>query len=150
MIESVGDHLRAEAAALCRSGTVPGYLAGVYHAGEQTVVAEGQANLATGLPITEETGFLVGSITKTFTSTLVLQCVERGQVDLEERVTSYLPEFGLAPPARVDEIRVRHLLNHTNGIDGDFFLPDEVEGRDALKYYVQELRRCSTLFDPGA
>jgi CubicO group peptidase (beta-lactamase class C family) len=44
---------------------------------------------------------------------------------------------------------VRNLLNHTNGIDGDLFWPDLVKGRDALKYYLQELSQCSTLFDPG-
>jgi CubicO group peptidase (beta-lactamase class C family) len=149
MLEAIREHIQAEAAALCRSGMVPGYLAGVYHAGEQTVVAEGVANLATGAPMTEDTGYLCGSITKMFTSTLLLQCVERGQVDLDKRVKTYLPEFALAAPAKADEIRVRHLLNHTNGIDGDLFWPDRVKGRDALKYYLQELRQCSTLFDPG-
>src|SRR5438105_784669 len=90
MLEAVREHLRAEAADLCGSGRVPGYLAGVYHAGEQTVIAEGVANVATGDAMTEDTGYLVGSITKVLTATLVLQCVERGQVDLDERVTSYL------------------------------------------------------------
>jgi CubicO group peptidase (beta-lactamase class C family) len=149
MLEAVREHIQAEAAELCVSGRVPGYLAGVYHTGEQTVVAEGVANLATGAPMTGDTGYLCGSITKLFTSTLLLQCVERGQVDLDERVKTYLPEFTLAPPAKADEIRVRNLLNHTNGIDGDLFWPDRVKGRDALKYYLQELSQCSTLFDPG-
>ncbi len=150
MLETVREHIQAEAANLCGSGMVPGYLAGVYHAGEQTVVAEGVANLATGAPMTEDTGYLCGSITKMFTSTLLLQCVERGQVDLDERVKTYLPEFTLAPPAKADEIRVRNLLNHTNGIDGDLFWPNEVKGRDALKYYVAQLgAHCGTLFDPG-
>jgi CubicO group peptidase (beta-lactamase class C family) len=149
MLEAVREHLRAEAADLCGSGLVPGYLVGVYHAGEQTVVAEGLANVTTRAPMTEDTGYLCGSITKVFTATLLLQCVERGQVDLDERVKTYLPEFTLAPPAKADEIRVRNLLNHTNGIDGDLFWPDRVKGRDALKYYLQEVRQCSTLFDPG-
>ena len=99
--------------------------------------------------MTEDTGYLAGSITKVMTATLMLQCVERGQVDLDECVTTYLPELTLAPPAKVGELRVRNLLNHTNGIDGDLFWPDQVKGRDALKYYVEELRRCSMLFDPG-
>lgn len=149
MLEAVRDHIRAEAANFCHSGMLPGYLAGVYHAGEQTVIAEGVANVVTGEPMTEDTGYLCGSITKVLTATLLLQCVERGQVDLDERVKTYLPEFTLAPPAKAGEIRVRNLLNHTNGIDGDLFFPDRVKGRDALKYYLQEVRRCSTFFDPG-
>ncbi|HWU89998.1 MAG TPA: serine hydrolase domain-containing protein [Kofleriaceae bacterium] len=148
-LDAVGEHLRAEARRVCGSGRMPGFLAGVYHAGEQIVVAEGVANIATGAAMTEDTGYLAGSITKVMTATLMLQCVERGQVELDERVTTYLPELELAPPAKVAELRVRHLLNHTNGIDGDLFWPDQVKGRDALKHYVEELRRCSTLFDPG-
>jgi CubicO group peptidase (beta-lactamase class C family) len=150
MMESVRVRLGDEAAEACAVGMVPGYLAGVYHAGEQVVVAEGLANIATGAPMTADTGYLVGSITKVFTATLLLQCVERGQVDLDERVTSYLPEFTLVPPARPDEIRVRNLLNHTNGIDGDFFWPDEVGGRGALRYFVAQLgAHRGTLFEPG-
>jgi CubicO group peptidase (beta-lactamase class C family) len=70
---------------------VPGYLAGVYHAGEQIVVAEGVANVTTGAPMMEDTGYLVGSVTKVFTTTLLLRCVERGQVNPDEHVTTYLP-----------------------------------------------------------
>jgi CubicO group peptidase (beta-lactamase class C family) len=148
MLDAVRDYLRAQAEELCASGRMPGYVAGVYQEGEQVVVAQGVANVATGIAMTEDTGFLAGSITKVMTATLLLQAVERGQVALDERVTAYLPELRLTPPANVEALRVRHLLNHTNGIDGDFF-PDEVKGRDALGYFVGELRRCSMLFDPG-
>ena len=145
----VAEHFRAEAAEVGDSLGVPGYLAGVYHDGEQTVIAHGSANVATGAPMTEDTGFLTGSITKVLTTTLLLRYVERGEVDLDERVTKYLPEFALAAPARPEELRVRNLVNHTDGIDGDMYLPDGVKGRDALKDYVERLQRCSTLFEPG-
>jgi CubicO group peptidase (beta-lactamase class C family) len=148
MLDAVRDYLRAQALDLCASGRLPGYVAGVYQEGEQLVVAQGSTNVVTGDAMTEDTGFLAGSITKVMTATLLLQAVERGQLDLDGRVTTYLPELRLAPPANVEALRVRHLLNHTNGIDGDFW-PDEVKGRDALKYFVDELRRCSMLFDPG-
>jgi len=125
---------------------VPGYVAGVYHAGEQFVVAYGVANAATGAPMTDDTGFLVGSITKVLTTTLVMRAVERGLLDLDERVVTYLPEFSLADPA--DEIRVRNLLNHTDGIDGDLYFPLSW-GREALREYVKSVSRCGTLFEPG-
>jgi CubicO group peptidase (beta-lactamase class C family) len=149
MLEAIREHLRAVGAEMCGSGRVPGYVAGVYHGGEQVIVAQGVRNIATGDPMTEDTGFLAGSITKVMTATLMLQCIERGEVNLEDRVTKHLPEFRLAPPSKVDEIRVLNLLNHTNGIDADLFWPGEVTGRDALKYYVEQLRRCPMLFDPG-
>src|SRR5262249_18235798 len=90
----------------------------------------------------------LGSITKVLTTTLLLQQVERGTVDLDERVVSYLPNFTLAPPAQPGEIRLRHLLNHTDGIDGDFYFP-VAQGRAALEGYVDDLSRCGTLFAPG-
>ena len=66
-------YLREQVAAYLESSKVPGYLAGVYHAGQQFVVARGLANVVTGAPMRDDTGFLFGSITKVLTTTLVLQ-----------------------------------------------------------------------------
>src|SRR6266567_4701675 len=149
VLEAVAAHMRELAAASCEPGKVPGYLAGVYHDGGQAVVAYGLANAATRAPMREDTGFLFGSVTKVLTTTLVLQQAERGSVDLDERVVTYLPEFTLATPAAAEEIRVRNLLNHTNGIDADLFFPD-AKGRDALKVFLDGLGRyCGALFGPG-
>jgi CubicO group peptidase (beta-lactamase class C family) len=124
-------------------------LAGVYHAGEQIVLAHGTANVATGATMRDDTGFLFGSVTKVLTTTLVLQQVDRGRLDLDTPVVTYLPEFALAAPGAADKILVRHLISHTNGIDADLFFPD-AKGRDALKTYVNGLAsNCGALFEPG-
>jgi CubicO group peptidase (beta-lactamase class C family) len=123
---------------------VPGYLAGVYHDGDQTIVAHGTANAATRAPMRDDTGFLFGSVTKVLTTTLVLQQVERGMIDLDERVVTYLPEFHLATPAAAEKIRVRHLLTHTNGIDADLLFVD-ANGSGALKVFLEALgQHCSS------
>ncbi len=120
----------------------------MYHDGAQVVVADGTANVSTAAPMREDTGFLFGSITKVLTTTLVLQQVERGVVDLDERVVTYLPEFRLITPGAAERIRVRHLLNHTNGIDADLLFVD-ANGPDALQSFVTTLgRRCGVLFEP--
>jgi CubicO group peptidase (beta-lactamase class C family) len=148
MIENVATHVRDQAAAFCEASRVPGYLAGVFHDGEQAVIAHGVTNAVTGTPMREDTGFLFGSVTKILTTTLVLQQVERGAVDLDARVIEYLPEFRLMTPSAAGEIRVRNLLTHTNGIDADLFLLDAC-GRGALKVYVDQLgRHCGALFGP--
>src|SRR5215472_3022388 len=131
-LSDLATHMREQAAAYCESSVVPGYLAGVYHDGDQTVVAHGVANVVTGAPMREDTGFLFGSITKVMTTTLVLQQVERGVIDLDERVIEYLPEFKLTTPGAAEVIRVRHLLSYTNGIDADLFFPD-ARGREAMR-----------------
>ncbi len=147
-LEDVATHVREQAAAYCESSRVPGYLAGVYHDGGRRVVAHGTANVVTGAPIREDTGFLFGSVTKVLTTTLVLQQVERGIVDIDERVIKYLPEFRLITPAAAEKIRVRDLLTHTNGIDADLFFPD-AKGRGALKVFLDGLgQHCGALFGP--
>jgi CubicO group peptidase (beta-lactamase class C family) len=147
-LSDLATRIREQAAAYCESSNVPGYLAGVYHDGEQTVVAHGVANAVTGAPMRDDTGFLFGSVTKVLTTTLVLQQVERGLIDLDERVVTYLPELELTTPSAAEEIRVRHLLSHTNGIDADLFLPD-ARGRDALRVFVEGLgQHCGVLFGP--
>ncbi|GIH19326.1 serine hydrolase domain-containing protein [Rugosimonospora africana] len=142
-------HISERAAAFCEATRVPGFVAGIYHSGEQAVIAHGVANVATGAPMREDTGFLFGSITKIMTTTLLLQQVERGILDLDAPVVDYLPEFRLATPGTAEKIRVRHLVTHTSGIDADLFFPDAA-GRDALKTYVERLgKECGTLFEPG-
>ncbi|MEC3914490.1 serine hydrolase domain-containing protein [Nocardia sp. CDC160] len=127
---------------------VPGVVAGVYHAGEREVVAEGVTNVVTGEPMRADTGFLFGSVTKVFTTTLVMRQVERGRIDLDERVIAYLPEFRLAVPG-AEDIRIRHLLSHTNGIDADLYFPD-VNGPEALRVAVAGMaEQVGTLFAPG-
>jgi CubicO group peptidase (beta-lactamase class C family) len=147
-LSDLGTHIREQAAAYCESTKVPGYLAGVYHDGTQTVMAHGLANVVTGAPMRDDTGFLFGSVTKVLTTTLLLQQVERGVVDLDERIVEYLPEFKLTTPSAAERIRVRNLLTHTNGIDADLFFAD-VRGRDALTVFLDGLGRCcGALFEP--
>ncbi|MFF5205244.1 serine hydrolase domain-containing protein [Streptosporangium sp. NPDC000396] len=141
--------IREQVAAHCEANGVPGFVTGVYHAGEQIIVSHGTANVATGAPMLQDTGFLLGSVTKVLTTTLVLQQVDRGLLDLDSPVVKYLPDFALAVPGAADKILVRHLISHTNGIDADLYFPDD-KGRDALKAYVEGLAiNCGTLFEPG-
>jgi CubicO group peptidase (beta-lactamase class C family) len=147
VLQAVAAQIRDQVAPYCESTRIPGYVAGVYHDGAQTVVAHGVANVVTGTPMGEDTGFLFGSITKVLTATLVLQQVERGMIDLAERVITYLPEFQLTSGA-AEKICVRHLLTHTNGIDADLFFPD-AQGPGALSVFLDGLgQHCGTLFEP--
>ena len=150
MLDEITAELRARSGRFCDSTGAPGYVAGVYHGGEETVVAHGLANVVTKAPMQEETGFLLGSVTKVLTTTLLLRQVERGSIDLDEPVMRYMPEFTLADPRAAAELRVRHLVTHTDGISANFFMPaHDVKGRDALKAYVATLGACESLFAPG-
>ncbi|MCX4524446.1 MULTISPECIES: serine hydrolase [unclassified Streptomyces] len=77
--------------------------------------ATGFADVDTRRPTRPDMRHRVGSITKTFTATAVLQQSARGRIALDRPVGDYLP--GLVPGERGRKITVRMLLNHTSGID---------------------------------
>ena len=102
------------------------------------VVPWGVANVATGAPVVPSTLFQLGSITKVYTATLVMQAVQAGLVGLDEPVRSQLQEFSVADPGATIEITPRHLLTHTSGIEGDHLI-DTGWNPDALARYVATL-----------
>ena len=67
--------------------------------------------------LTDDVLYGVGSISKTYTAVLMMTLVEAGKVDLDQPVTTYLPEFTMADP-RYEDITVRMLLNHSSGLMG--------------------------------
>ncbi|WP_141578434.1 serine hydrolase [Actinomadura sp. WMMA1423] len=79
--------------------------------------AAGTADVRTGRPVTPDMRHRVGSITKSFVATAILQQVELGRVDLDAPVARYLP--GVLPGRLGDQTTVRMLLGHTSGI-GDY------------------------------
>ncbi|MFF9011592.1 serine hydrolase [Streptomyces sp. NPDC014870] len=64
------------------------------------------------IPMAEDTVFDLASVSKLFTSILAVQQIERGTLELEAKVTAYLPEFG---GGGKQDITVRQLLTHTSG-----------------------------------
>ncbi|MFB7608255.1 serine hydrolase [Streptomyces gardneri] len=64
------------------------------------------------IPMTEDTVFDLASVSKLFTSILAVQQIERGALELEAKVTAYLPEFG---GGGKQDVTVRQLLTHTSG-----------------------------------
>jgi CubicO group peptidase (beta-lactamase class C family) len=87
----------------------------------------GLADIPSKTPITEETVFRVGSLTKLFTAIAVMQLWERGLVDLDAPANAYLRAYQLIPAeAGSRPATVRHLLTHTAGI------PEVVHAADLL------------------
>lgn len=74
-------------------------------------------------PMTEDTIFDLASLTKSLaTATAVLQLYERGRVQIDEPLQTYLPDFNPANDPRRAEVTLRMLLTHTSGIAGDLSL----------------------------
>ena len=114
---------------------VPGASLAVLSPGSTTAVASGVLNLATGVPATPDSLFQIGSISKVWTATVVMQLVDEGLVGLDEPVQRYLPAFRVSDPDVSATVTIRHLLAHNSGIDGDH-LEDTGRGDDVLEKYV--------------
>ncbi|HEV7277522.1 MAG TPA: serine hydrolase domain-containing protein [Devosiaceae bacterium] len=97
------------------------------------VAAQGQRDLANGLPVTRDTIFRIASLTKPITSLAALMLVEEGRMSLDDPIVRWAPEFEIMQvlcdpegpldvvvPARA-AITLRHLLTHCAGFTyGDF------------------------------
>lgn len=127
---------------------VPGIAIGTWDDGEVKTAAYGMANIEAGWATTPDTLFQIGSISKVFTATAVMQLVDGWKVDLEAPVTRYLPEFRLSTPEATDALLVKHLLTHHTGFWGDDFR-DYGSGNDACQKAVTALSGIRQLTAPG-
>ena len=77
----------------------------------------GVADRTRGTPITEDTVFRVGSISKTFTAIAIMQLRDRGLIDLDDAASRHLRAFRLTPArSSFAPVTIRQLLTHTGGI----------------------------------
>ena len=128
---------------------VPGVAVGVYDAGKEYVAAFGVTSVENPLPVTPDTLFQIGSTTKTVTGTAAMRLVERGTLDLDAPVRTYLPELRLHDDYVTARVTLRHLFTHTGGWEGDFF-EDTGWGDDALAKIVSNLADLPQLTPLGA
>lgn len=146
--EEVAAFLQTELARRASARGVPAAAVAVVLNDEIIDHAVGVLSTATGVEATSESVFQIGSITKVWTATLVMQLVDDGVVALDEPIVTYLPEFRLADSATASEITVRQLLSHQAGFEGDVFT-DTGRGDDAIAKFVELLVDMPQIFPPG-
>ena len=129
---------------------LPGAAVAVLRDGEVIEAAAGVLNVRTRVEATTDSLFQIGSITKVYTATLVMQLVDAGLVDLDSPARRYVPDFRVADAAATDAITVRHLLTHTSGFDGGDYFFDGGRGDDTLERYVAALADLTQITPPGA
>ncbi len=134
---------------------VPGMAVGIVEHGEiRYIKGFGVQSLDTGAPVTSDSVFGIQSISKCFTATAVMQCAERGLLDLDAALVEYLPYFRLDDD-RCQQMTIRQALSHTSGMpDMDEFEyvdlishPEEDEG--APERFVRSLKNRKLVASPG-
>ncbi len=124
---------------------IPG-IAVVIMRGDEVVHSFASGSGASG-PITPDTPFIIGSLSKLFTATAVMQLVDAGLVELDAPVERYLPDFRTANETTSKKITVRHLLNQNSGIPGD--APRATVSNPRLQDHVAALAQTTLVTQPG-
>lgn len=127
---------------------VPGAALAVLADGEIHELAGGVLHRGTGVETTTDSVFLLGSVAKVYTATLVMQLVDAGKLDLDAPVVEVLPEFETVDPEATKAITVRQLLSHTGGLTCDFNY-DSGRGDDCLEKFVEAAKGVALDCKPG-
>jgi CubicO group peptidase (beta-lactamase class C family) len=128
---------------------VPGATLGIWAGGQEVLAAHGVLSTATGVGVTTGSLFQIGSITKVWTASMIMQLAEEGRLSLDTTVAELLPGARLGDPDGSAEITVQHLLTHTSGLEGDIF-SDTGRGDGCVRRYVDGLATAARNFSPGA
>ncbi|PRT25763.1 D-alanyl-D-alanine carboxypeptidase [Bacillus wiedmannii] len=94
----------------------PGILAKTSEGGKTWSYAAGVANLSSKKPMKTDFRFRIGSVTKTFTATVVLQLAEENRLNLDDSIEKWLPGVIQGNGYDDKQITIRQVLNHTSGI----------------------------------
>jgi CubicO group peptidase (beta-lactamase class C family) len=143
-VESRIDALARQAIA---DGVSAGLVVGVGVQGSPTFErGYGLANIEWNAPVTTDTVFRVGSITKQFAAVGVLLLVEQKKLSLDDKLAKYFPDY-----PRGNEVTLRQLLNHTSGVHS-YPGPTErtiVRVGISVPEMVKHLGSLGYNFDPG-
>ena len=111
----------------------------------------GFANMEWNISNDPETKFRLGSITKQFTSMLIMQLVENGKIKLDDKLSDHLPYYSKDIG---EKVTIHHLLTHTSGIPSYTGLPGFFQDVSRDPYEVEEFikKYCSgdLEFEPGS
>lgn len=112
-MESIGRFVTEQLA----SWEVPGCAIAAVRSGEVVLAAGwGRRDLTAGLPVTSDTLFAIGSVTKAFTAATVGALVDDGLLDWDRPLRDYPPDIRLHDPLVTDRLTVVDLLSHRSGL----------------------------------
>jgi CubicO group peptidase (beta-lactamase class C family) len=130
---------------LARTYSVPGFQFALYHKGSVSSFEFGTVRVDEDRPVTAQTFFPLGSVSKFVTATLAMQLVSDGDVDLAEAIGRHVPELAGALDSPAAVATLGQLLSHTAG------LPDvlDVDQDASLRRYVTAAIDAELVCVPG-
>jgi CubicO group peptidase (beta-lactamase class C family) len=129
---------------LVRRHQVPGAQLAIRHAGRAELVVAGTREYGTGRPVTRDTAFPIGSISKFFTATAAMVLVADGDLELDVPIGDYLPDLDSA----CAPITLRQLLSHTSGL-GSGPTPGTRHTATLRRYVADQCQGENVVLAPG-
>ena len=121
---------------------IPGLTIGFIKDDQTWVKAFGYADVENKTPATENSAYRIASTTKTMTGIAIVQLAERGKINLDAEIQTYLPEY----PKQTWPVTVRQLLTHLGGGQGPSGLgPEQV----SMKELVARISATPIVVEPG-
>jgi CubicO group peptidase (beta-lactamase class C family) len=118
-------------------GYCPGIVVGLMNTNGSAYFNYGSPDLEGGPAVDENTLFEIGSITKVFTTTLLADMAERGELELTNAIQSYLPDGITAPTWLGRAITLTHLATHTSGLPSTPSNLAPVDGNNPFAGYTE-------------
>lgn len=130
--QHIADTVNRTIAPLMKEQKIPGMAVAVIHQGKPYYFTWGKADIAGDRPVTRETLFELGSVSKTFTGVLAGDALARGEIKLSDPVTKYWPALNGKP---WQGISLLHLATYTAG-GLPLLLPDDItDDAGLLRFY---------------
>jgi CubicO group peptidase (beta-lactamase class C family) len=110
----------------------------------------GTKEINTNSPIDSLTNFLTCSISKLFTATAIMQLVEQGKIDINKKLTDYVPDFEMKDK-RYKDITIEQMLTHTSGLPNIFnknYINPQNESTE-LTEFAQKLKSEKLSYAPN-
>jgi len=130
---------------------IPGAAVALVHEG-RVIFSQcyGYADTQEKVPITEDTYFMIGSLTKSFTALAVLKLIEQGRIDPNADIKNYIPDFSIKNLYGGETlITANHLLTHTSGLMIDYYAHLN-EKKYSNANLLSQLKNEYLCFKPGS
>ena len=135
-----------------RQQRIPGAAVALVHEGRVIFSrCYGYGDTRGKVAITEDTYFMLGSLTKSFTALAVLKLIEQGKIDPNIDIKNYVPGFSIKSLYDGETlITVNHLLAHTSGLMIDYYVHLTGEKKYSNADFLSQLRKEYLCFKPGS
>jgi CubicO group peptidase (beta-lactamase class C family) len=146
--------LEQQIEARMKAGHVPGFALAIVQ-DQKVIYVRGfgytavENNVECGLPVTPQTLFRIGSVSKSLTGVAVMRLVEAGKLDLDTPVKNYIPWLKFSEAGAVDSVTLRMLMSHTSGLGNEWDYPGRRDPTGLEAYGREMIPQFPLVAPPG-